>query len=50
MLASVETSGQEGCEKRRSSDPDKQTDRWTCSLGVCLYVLVMQEVDNLAQD
>ena len=36
--------------KRHSSDPDEQMDRWMCSLGVCLYVLVVLEVDNLARD
>ena len=36
--------------KRHSSNLDEQTDRWMCSLGVCSYVLVMLEVDNLARD
>ena len=35
---------------RSSSDPDEQTDLQMCSLGVCLYVLVMVEVDNLARN
>ena len=29
---------------------DEQTDRWTCLLGVCLYVLVTLEVVNLARN
>ena len=36
--------------RRCSSNPDEQTDRWTCSLGVCLYILVMLEVVNLARN
>ena len=45
----------ETCEKKRlslskrhSSDPDEQMVRQMCLLGVCSYVLVMLEVDNLA--
>ena len=45
-LVSVETSDVRRC----SSDLDKQTDRWTCLLGVCSYVLVMLEVVNLARN
>ena len=36
--------------RRRSSDRDKQMDGWTCSLGVCLYVLETLEVGNLARN
>ena len=36
--------------RRRSSDPDEQMNRQTCLLGVCLYVLVMLEVVNLARN
>ena len=39
-----------GFVRRHSSDPGEQTDRRTCSIGACSYVLVMLEVVNLARN
>ena len=37
-------------DTRCITNPDEQTDRWTCSLGVCSYVLVTLEVVNLTRN